>query len=130
LNPHENDAAKPLLNEDREPAFREGWQAQVLAVANGLISEGHISAGQWTDTFATELRKPDPSASDELDAYYRAALCALESLLNAKSAVPSNDLNERTELWRRAYLNTPHGQPVEMEAGMGEVSVDHHHHHH
>lgn len=128
MNPHHNDPAKPLLNEDNEPAFREGWHAQVLAVANGLVAEGHITANQWTETFAGKLRKPDSSASDELDAYYRAALAALESLLNADTAIPLRDLDERTELWRRAYLNTPHGKPVELEAGLAGVVHGHHHH--
>jgi len=133
LNPHKGDAAKPLLNADNEPAFREGWHAQVLAVANGLITEGHITADQWTQTFATKLRQPNTDASDELEAYYRAALSALESLLHADAAVPHHDLDERTELWRRAYLNTPHGQPVEMKAGVGDVIHQHDHghdHHH
>lgn len=130
MKEHESDVARPLHDVDDQPVFREGWHAQVLAVANGLIDAERISAKQWTATFSAELAKPKHAADcDELEAYYRAALSALESLLNAHSSISIGDLEDRTELWRRAYLNTPHGQPVEMAAGHAKIHHEHAHQH-
>jgi len=34
--------------------------------------------------------------------------------------VPTPILAERVEAWRRAYLNAPHGRPVELSAGLAD----------
>jgi len=130
LQPSDADVATPLLDQDNEPVFREGWHAQVLGVANTLIKNGRISASDWTATFAGALREAEARGEgDELDGYYGAALTALETLLDSETDVSHSHVDERTELWRRAYLNTAHGQPVELEAGLREPAHDHHHHH-
>lgn len=114
----DTDVATPLLDQDNEPVFREGWHAQVLGVANTLINTGRISATDWTATFAGALREAEAHGEgDKLDGYYGAALTALETLLDRDTDVSHSHVDERTELWRRAYLNTPHGHPVELEAG-------------
>jgi len=118
------------LSVDNEPLFREGWHAQVLAVASNMVESGQFSAVQWTENFAAALKQPYPDAQDELDAYYMAALSTLESLLVGSGSVPDTDIEERTELWRCAYLNTAHGDPVEMSAGLAGRPADHSHHHH
>ena len=51
--------------------------------------------------------------------YYRHWLNALERLCAAKGLAPQGDVLQRTEEWRRAYLDTPHGKPVELP-GRGE----------
>lgn len=131
MPPSDADIATPLLDQDNEPVFREGWHAQVLAVANTLINAGEISAKDWTATFAVALRESEARGEgDKLDGYYGAALKALETLLDSKTEVSQGHVDDRTELWRRAYLNTPHGQPVELEAGSREPVPHHHHHHH
>ncbi|MDX1540908.1 MAG: hypothetical protein R3349_05840, partial [Geminicoccaceae bacterium] len=50
--------------------------------------------------------------------YYRAVLNALERLMAERGEVSSEGLGERVEAWRRAYLQTPHGQPVELARGL------------
>jgi hypothetical protein len=41
----------------------------------------------------------------------------LEALLLRKAILERSTLDSRIEQWRRAYLNTPHGQPIELAAG-------------
>jgi hypothetical protein len=42
---------------------------------------------------------------------------ALERLVAKDGSVTTGALAERFEEWRSAYLNTPHGQPVELISG-------------
>ncbi len=53
------------------------------------------------------------------DTYYRHWLKALERMCTERQLVSGASLDERKALWQRAYLNTPHGQPVELAAARG-----------
>ena len=110
-------APGPLARRDGEPAFDEPWQAQVMALAFTLVERGAFSAVAWSDALGAELAaRAGRGAPDDPAGYYEAALAALERLLDA-GGVPRQELAERTEAWRRAYLHTPHGEPVTLEAG-------------
>lgn len=110
--------AGPLARRDGEPVFDEPWQAQALALAFNLIDQGVFSNAQWSEKLGAELAhaqsRGDP---DDSQTYYRSVLAALENLLASSGRIPAETLAARTETWRRAYLNTPHGQPVELSAG-------------
>ncbi|MFQ5940016.1 MAG: nitrile hydratase accessory protein, partial [Alphaproteobacteria bacterium] len=54
-------------------------------------------------------------APDDAATYYQAALAALERLLDRKGAVTAETLSDRRDAWARAYLATPHGQPVKLD---------------
>ncbi len=108
----------PLAARDGEPAFDEPWHAQVLALAFALAKVDVFTPAQWSDALGAELRRAaDEGRPDDQNTYYTAALTALEGLIEADGRVSSNGLSARAEQWRRAYLNTPHGQPVELSAG-------------
>jgi hypothetical protein len=38
-------------------------------------------------------------------------------LLAQSGTANRDEVNARRDQWERAYLNTPHGQPVELSAG-------------
>ena len=102
-------ALLPREPEAGAPIFTVPWHAEVLGIANALIRGGMFSAAEWAE-----------------------ALGALERLVGEKSPETGGSLQDRVEAWRRAYLNTPHGQPVTLAAAEVE-NVDHHHdhdHHH
>lgn len=108
----------PLARPDSGPVFDEPWQAQVLALASLLLEEGLFTAAEWADTLGLELRRAaDRDAPDDQNTYYVSVLATLEHLVVADGPVTPDGLSSRTEQWRRAYLNTPHGQPVELSAG-------------
>ena len=66
-----------------------------------------------------------PAQSDETSnaAYYRQWLAALETIVGLKGAASTAEINERQATWRQAYLNTPHGQPVEL-CSRGDGAAD------
>ena len=108
----------PLASRDGEPVFAEPWQAEVLALAFALVQENVVTAAEWSDTLGAALRQAaGDGAPDDQTTYYMAALTALERLVATDGRVTPEGLSERVEQWRRAYLNTPHGQPVDLSAG-------------
>ena len=111
----------PLRDTAGEPAFDEAWQAQALGIADLLVERGVIDAAEWADALGASLRGEDSTARpDSLDTYYRAVLNALQTLLARSGSAPADEVNLTADTWRRAYLNTPHGQPVELAAGLPE----------
>jgi nitrile hydratase accessory protein len=105
-----------LKKRDGEPAFGEPWHAEALAVADLLVKSGMISPSQWAETLGAEV-KASSSAADDNDTFFHAVLSALERLLAQRGSVSQAELDERQQQWERAYLNTPHGQSVELAAG-------------
>ena len=112
----ESETIGPLKRRDGEPVFDEPWQAQVLAMADSLTRQGAFTPGEWSETLGAELRRAKrDGAADDAASYYQAALRALESLLDGGGAVTHDAITERRDAWERAYLATPHGQPVSLD---------------
>jgi nitrile hydratase accessory protein len=113
------------------PVFAEPWHAEVLGIANALTRGGMFTASEWAESLGAEIqRHAGAGAPDTEETYYRAVLGALEQLVGEKSPATGGSLHDRVEAWRRAYLNTPHGQPVTLAAADLPAADAHHHHHH
>ena len=113
MSPPDRDPIGPLARHDGEPVFDEPWQAQALAAAAALTDSGLFTRSAWSETLGAELRRAeDAGAPDTAETYYRAVVAALERLVAESGAASADALAERRETWRRAYLETPHGQPV------------------
>jgi len=122
-------ALLPREPEAGAPIFTVPWHAEVLGIANALIRGGIFSAAEWAEALGAEIRRRNEVGDpDTEETYYQAALGALERLVGEKSPETGGSLQDRVEAWRRAYLNTPHGQPVTLAAAEVE-NVDHHHDH-
>jgi nitrile hydratase accessory protein len=106
-----------LKAKDGEPVFGEPWHAETLALANLLVDRGILSAGRWAETLRAEIKALDASPDDQ-ETYYRAVLAALERALMESGAITHGELDAREHQWERAYLRTPHGEPVELAAGL------------
>ncbi|MDP9136908.1 MAG: nitrile hydratase accessory protein [Pseudomonadota bacterium] len=116
----ENDrpAIGPPARDDGEPAFEEPWQAHVLAVAYALAERGSFSHSDWSQELGAELQRcVERGEADSRATFFAAALSALQHLVTARGMVSEALLDGRTELFRRAYLQTPHGKPIEIEVG-------------
>lgn len=108
------------------PVFSMPWHAEALSIANALTVAGMFSAAEWAATLGAELtRCVEVGRPDTEDTYYEAVLTALERLTAEKSPATGGMIEDRVEAWRRAYLNTPHGQPVTLEAA--DPPADHAH---
>jgi nitrile hydratase accessory protein len=109
-------AADPGLPRDGEgPVFAEPWQAQAFALTVQLSGAGCFSWPEWADELAAVLRE---AAADDLrddgSHYYEYWLVALERLCLAKGLTDVSSLDQRRTAWADAYLQTPHGRPVEL----------------
>jgi nitrile hydratase accessory protein len=115
LSPPDREPIGPLARHDGEPVFDEPWQAQALAAASTLIESGLFSRSAWSEALGAELRRAENAgAPDTAETYYRAVVAALERLVADSGAASAEALAERREAWHQAYLETPHGQPVEL----------------
>jgi nitrile hydratase accessory protein len=115
LSPPDREPFGPLARRDGEPVFDEPWQAQALAAAYALAENGLFARRAWSEALGAELRRAeDAGAPDTAETYYQAAVAALERLVTESGAASAETLAERREAWRQAYMDTPHGQPVEL----------------
>ena len=106
------------LASDEEPVFEEPWEAQAFALVLRLSEQGLFQWSEWNAALATEIRHARETGDQGLgDTYYHYWLAALEKLLLEKCVLDSEAVKSRIEEWRRAYLNTPHGQPIELSTG-------------
>lgn len=125
MTPAEPKPPGPLARRDDEPVFDEPWQAQVLGLAFNLVERKVFTASQWSAALGAELKSAQARGEPDVpQTYYQSALAALESLLAAEGRIAADNLDERVETWRQAYLNTPHGQPVELSAA-GRTDAQH-----
>jgi len=114
------------------PVFLEPWHAEVFSLAVTLHRQGAISWGEWTELFADTLRDVPAEGGESVEAaYYRRWLLALETIVASKCLASVEEMAQRKEEWRLAYLRTPHGLPVELkkraEATEPHESHDHRH---
>ena len=104
-------------HDDKGPVFEEPWQAQAFAMAVQLSGSGLFTWKEWTETIGDEIQKARDSGDTDLgDTYYDHWLRALERLAYEKGVTDAAEFAEHKETWRRAYLNTPHGKPIELSA--------------
>jgi nitrile hydratase accessory protein len=110
------DPALPnILRDETDRAFDAPWQAQAFALVVRLSATGYFSWNEWVRFFSQEVgRSPSRAGESEKDTYYRQWLDALERITVEKGLLAPGDAQERASAWRAAYVNTPHGQPVEL----------------
>lgn len=108
----------PAIPRDSDgPVFREPWEAQAFALVVRLHEQGLFGWDEWAAALSHEIAAAQAAGDPDLgDTYYHHWAAALEKLLAAKGAAASDDVDRRADQWRRAYINTPHGQPVELSA--------------
>ena len=108
----------PALPRDKEgPVFNEPWEAQAFALAVCLSEAGCFTWPEWAALLSEEIVAAQERGDPDLgNTYYQHWLNALERICAEKELVGHKDMNQRQQEWRRAYLNTPHGRPIELSA--------------
>ena len=85
-------------------------------MADLLARSGQISPTSWAEALGAEIEASAVSgATDDAEGYFGAVLSALERQLHESGKVPEAELHAREHAWERAYLRTPHGQPVTLD---------------
>lgn len=103
------------MTQPPEPVFAEAWQARAFALMLKLSEREHFTPKEWTMALARELQNvASRGKADDGSHYYEHWLAALEALAVEKGLTSAASLHQRKEAWRSAYLNTPHGKPVEL----------------
>ena len=108
----------PALPRDKDgPVFNHPWEEKAFALAVRLSEAGCFTWPEWVKIFSHEIKAAQKRGDPDLgDTYYHHWLNALERICATKSLIGNEDMRKRTETWRRAYLNTPHGQPIDLSA--------------
>ena len=87
-------------------------------MADALVRSGAITGAQWSAALGAALSRAEARGDDDNDTtYYACALVALEGLAVSETDVTPDMMETRKSEWTRAYLATPHGAPVRLEAG-------------
>jgi nitrile hydratase accessory protein len=95
--------------------FAAPWQAELFCLTLALSNAGHFSWPDWTAAFGATLKRHGAIRPlDGGDDYYAAWLETLETLLEQMKLVKPADARSTRERWEKAYLTTPHGQPVTL----------------
>ena len=103
------------LGDDGAPVFAAPWEASAFALAIRLSGEGYFTWSEWTATLSEEIRAAQRDGDPDMgDTYYKHWLRALERLCRERGLVSQEEASDRKNAWQRAYLDTPHGKPVEL----------------
>jgi nitrile hydratase accessory protein len=106
-----------LPRDEGGPIFNEPWEAHAFALTVRLSESGCFSWSEWAAALSQEIRVAQERGDPDLGrSYYHHWLNALERLCAEKGLASGVDMHRRKEQWRRAYLHTPHGQPIELSA--------------
>jgi nitrile hydratase accessory protein len=104
-----------LPRDDAGPVFREPWEAQAFALAVGLSEAGYFTWSEWAVVLGQQIKAAQTRDDPDLgDTYYEHWVRTLEAICATRHLILPDALRRRTEDWRSAYINTPHGQPVEL----------------
>lgn len=104
--------------DEQGPVFNEPWEAQAFALVIALHEQGQFTWPEWAAVLSAEIAKAQQAGDPDLgNTYYRHWLAALESISRQKQLSTQAELNARKATWHAAYLNTPHGEPVELRSG-------------
>jgi nitrile hydratase accessory protein len=100
------------------PVFAEPWQAQAFAMAVSLHQNGLFTWSEWAETLGAEIRKAVAAGDpDDGSTYYNHWMATLERLVAEKGLTSAETLDRYAQAWGRAADRTPHGEPIELEAG-------------
>ncbi|OBB16424.1 nitrile hydratase accessory protein [Mycobacteriaceae bacterium 1482268.1] len=100
-----------------EPVFAEPWEARAFAIVVSLHERGVYTSVEWADALATRIKAAQTAGDPDIgDTYYHHWLGALEDLL-ARKGIGGNETARWRDAWQRAANRTPHGKPIELQAG-------------
>lgn len=104
--------------DDQGPVFNEPWEAQAFALVLALHEKGLFSWQEWAAVLSEQIALAQAGGdTDRGNTYYQHWLAALETISQQKNLSNEDELLRRKSQWAAAYLNTPHGEPIELSAG-------------
>jgi nitrile hydratase accessory protein len=116
----EGDDGASIRHDPQGPVFREPWEARAFAFALALsLHERDVfSWNEWAATLGDEIKRAQAAGDpDNGETYYHHWLNALERIVAAKGLADRQTLARTRDAWARACVRTPHGAPIELQAG-------------
>lgn len=108
-------AFQPCDNEG--PVFKEPWEAQAFGMVIALHQAGAFSWDEWAARLNAEITAAQQAGDPDLgNTYYQHWLRALEKIVSEKNLSSTTEISARVEKWRSAYINTPHGEAIELSS--------------
>ena len=105
------------MSREPEQAFEAPWHGQVFALTVALSEAGHFAWTEWAAVFSAELEAQGQGRElDGSEDYYTAWVAALEEMLVAKGLAEAGLMTQMKALWTDAFLSTPHGEAVRIDA--------------
>lgn len=119
MSPPEGTAAAfagiPSIPRDTDgPVFPAPWAARAFALTVALEEHGTFTWGEWATSLGPAVAAETAADAADREAYWRAWLLTLETVLSRKAVAAPGDLLALQEDWRRAAETTPHGAPIEL----------------
>ena len=107
-------------------------QASLFALTVDASRRGLFDWSEWVARFSANRRMGTQVSG--LDGYFTTWIETLSELLLEKAGIDAAEVSDMADHWRRSYLATPHGQPIELCRTLHDLpqtqSDGHHHHHH
>lgn len=101
------------------PVFKAPWEATAFSLVIALNKSGTFTWPEWASYLTVKIESAQAQGDADIgDTYYEHWLSALEAIAQEKKLTDVSELVQRIEQWRSAYLNTPHGQAVELNASV------------
>jgi nitrile hydratase accessory protein len=101
------------------PVFKAPWEATAFSLVIALHKSGTFTWPEWANYLTDKIESAQAQGDADIgDTYYEHWLSALEAIAQEKKLTDVSELVQRIEQWRSAYLNTPHGQAVELNASV------------
>lgn len=107
----------PFINTSHEDiVFQSPWHSQLFAITVQLSEQGNFLWTEFVEIFGESLNQArlKIQSLDGNDNYFNCWLNALEKIIVDKNIGSFQNLSLLKENWRKAYLATPHGQPVKI----------------
>lgn len=100
------------------PVFKAPWEAQAFAMTLALYERGVFTWPEWAAALAARISKAQAQGDADLgDTYYTHWLGALEDIVGGMGVASAGELQRYRHAWEHAAERTPHGQPIELQAG-------------
>jgi nitrile hydratase accessory protein len=107
----------PFINTSQEDiVFQSPWHSQLFAITVQLSEQGNFLWTEFVEIFGESLNQArlKIQSLDGNDNYFNCWLNALEKIIVDKNMGSLQNLSLLKENWTKAYLATPHGQPVKI----------------
>lgn len=103
--------------DEQGAVFNEPWEALAFALVLALHEQGQFSWQEWASVLSEQISRAQAAGDPDIgNTYYQHWLAALETISLQKNLSDEAELTKRKSQWHAAYLNTPHGQPIELSA--------------